>query len=1216
MGRTTRLSGSKSSQHLRVPNAAPHRGLPTSASSVSLAFPPSASLHSLMAQASQVRTSGTWTTSSGELGLLSDTDEVEDRSVFVHEYNRLAKKHGVRLLFIDDFTAEQQGDLPACPEKRGWLHRLLHSHHPHAHHASSGLAVHLQHQLVHRKSVSDLAHMIRSRRDAPKVVCIQEMVRLSGKSMLYLPQDYAPCSLVLPTCLRATAQYLAQNATTRGIFRVPGSLKVVSALFDHYCYSDAGGDDITSTVRCASLPPHIACSVHDVASTFKRLLSVLPGGILGSLALFDALVAIQSQLNGEPEFPRTKQTKVRARLIALAIGTVKSQFRRELICAVIGLLSLIGRVAEVTPREDDDSRPLPTGDLMGYHALGIIFGPLLMGDLLDQYTMQLAAPTSGMLLFPLSPPRLRRDRRKTVPDIDGAGPPIVDKILVANTIAEMLIANWRDIVRQMKSLGAHNRRDASSTFHHQTPTRPNTAKASSMKKAQNPDATEGQAQDQYDRQSSPEPGTPTPRPKRRGSMSIRSAVSHKLLPKMSYMTLSPTWEESSTEDEPCKRKVDARDDDCEPDTTFEMPDEETPKRTLTEVLHAPQTSKQAGHAEQETRNPLQKLRSGEGGSQVNLESVPPRVSSRPRPGRGEDGSDATETVMSYTVQDLTEPSHVPRSIGPGSAQGQGQTDAVSHNLGSYDGSDESSLPYYSPRCDRMELENSYLSPKGKQASRPGTALSPLRESALHRVRNLLRPATSPSEYGNAHDAARRAIEAKPVESEAEEQDGVSPTSRVETQLKNIYDGSRIGNDAPTDPVHRGSMSRTPDRFYAAKDLQSRPQSSHASPDRRWHRRVRQYASSDKIFPNRQPRIAKSHGQLGESIRVHVQSPSESSSSEGPSKRASVKAMAALFKLHGPIRSRPMSPVKIESVGGADPGHEPVAPGCRCGQLSTGTQTESDDGSQELEARAVGAMMSTPMLTSDTMGRNADDTLKYFPSLGTMVPYREQPPVAHHLNFSRPMSTPPQSRQGADAIHLADLLPLKFDTHPRGTTVLYSQIQHLQRDLNAKAEEVAQLRRQLEAQENAEVGTLSEQLRTARRDLSMWKGRAEAAERRVQVFERFTARLRGIRAVMSTPEKAPVGADEAIDQSKLQEVTPKASPLVDCNANDEAVSDTQCAAEECATGGDGAWSPAGSCAMQTDRAVMERAEKVWAAAEELLLMEDESLQWVEGEEEGR
>lgn len=92
MSRTTRLSASKSSQNLGAHNASQRHTLPASASFVSLDFPHSASVHSLLARTSQVRSSGTWTTSSGELGLLSDTDEVKDRTVFVHEYNRLARK--------------------------------------------------------------------------------------------------------------------------------------------------------------------------------------------------------------------------------------------------------------------------------------------------------------------------------------------------------------------------------------------------------------------------------------------------------------------------------------------------------------------------------------------------------------------------------------------------------------------------------------------------------------------------------------------------------------------------------------------------------------------------------------------------------------------------------------------------------------------------------------------------------------------------------------------------------------------------------------------------------------------------------------------------------------------------------------------------------------------------------------------------------------------
>ena len=191
-----------------------------------------------------------------------------------------------------------------------------------------------------------------------------------------------------------------------------------------------------------------------MASAFKRLLSGLPGGILGSLQLFDAFVAIHSQLQGDAEFTKTKQTKLRARLVALAVSSVRSLFRRELICAVFGLLCLIGRTAETTPREDEHGRPMPTADLMGYNALGIVFGPLLVGDLINSYTLKLAMPNAGLMLYPVTPPHNKRQRRKSKAlDESESRVLTVDKIHVANAIAEMLITHWREVVKQMRSLG-------------------------------------------------------------------------------------------------------------------------------------------------------------------------------------------------------------------------------------------------------------------------------------------------------------------------------------------------------------------------------------------------------------------------------------------------------------------------------------------------------------------------------------------------------------------------------------------------------------------------------------------------------------------------------------------------------------------------------------------------------------------------------------------
>ncbi|KAL0779707.1 hypothetical protein CaCOL14_004191 [Colletotrichum acutatum] len=376
--------------------------------------------------------SATWTSSVGDLALLSDTDEIQDRRIFVQDYNRLARKHGIRLLAVDGFEGGRHSLPAVMTEKRRWWSRVLRS-------TSSGQPPTSRgppHRVRHKRSVSDIAlHLVHSRKPEPKILDLQTMVRLSGKSLFHLPADYAVGSLIVPTCFRATAQYLAQyGPVTRGVFRIPGSLRVVNAIFDYYCY-EKPGEEVTT-------------------SAFKRLLSVLPGGILGSLTLFDALVAIHSQLRGEPELSRTKESKLRARLIAMAIGTIKSHFRRELICAVFGLLSLIGRAAETAAREDEQGRPLPTSDLMGYAALGIVFGPLLVGNLLDSYTMKLANPSSGLLLFPLTPPRLKRERQRKNTVQDNTDSMSVDKIRVANDITEMLTSNWREVVRNMKGLSS------------------------------------------------------------------------------------------------------------------------------------------------------------------------------------------------------------------------------------------------------------------------------------------------------------------------------------------------------------------------------------------------------------------------------------------------------------------------------------------------------------------------------------------------------------------------------------------------------------------------------------------------------------------------------------------------------------------------------------------------------------------------------------------
>lgn len=62
-----------------------------------------------------------------------------------------------------------------------------------------------------RRSVSNLSLRIRPNKDALMGKDLAELIRLCGASPLYLPAEYAASTLAIPTCFRATAQYLVQH---------------------------------------------------------------------------------------------------------------------------------------------------------------------------------------------------------------------------------------------------------------------------------------------------------------------------------------------------------------------------------------------------------------------------------------------------------------------------------------------------------------------------------------------------------------------------------------------------------------------------------------------------------------------------------------------------------------------------------------------------------------------------------------------------------------------------------------------------------------------------------------------------------------------------------------------------------------------------------------------------------------------------------------------
>ncbi|KAL1841718.1 hypothetical protein VTJ49DRAFT_6692 [Mycothermus thermophilus] len=379
-------------------------------------------------------TSVSWTPSSKDFAEFPDADNVGPQDYFIQEFNRLAQEVGPILPSTNPFPVPRPQQL-----RRSWISRTFRRQVSEAHSPNS---TQLDKKIKKRRSVGDLAlHLVNgAREDNLKGRDLPTLVRLCGKSTLHLPSEYSPGSLILPTCFRATAHYLVQHGpNTRGVFRIPGSVRTVNALYSYYSADGEDSDDISSTICSPSLPSHINAGPHEVGSIFKRLLSGLPGGILGSLLLFEKLAEVQ----------KTHKTKDRGRLIALAIGaTVKSHLQQDLIFAVFGLLGLIGRAAEQVPRDLEPRRSHPTSDLMGYGALGIVFGPLLVGDLLHSYNIPAVDDASSSNVAPTPPSNMKIEGRATnAADGSLSQALIVDRISVANGVAEMLITNWRDVVR-------------------------------------------------------------------------------------------------------------------------------------------------------------------------------------------------------------------------------------------------------------------------------------------------------------------------------------------------------------------------------------------------------------------------------------------------------------------------------------------------------------------------------------------------------------------------------------------------------------------------------------------------------------------------------------------------------------------------------------------------------------------------------------------------
>ncbi|KAK8857077.1 RhoGAP domain-containing protein [Apiospora arundinis] len=1256
------------------------------------------------------RSSTTWTSSSGDCGINSEDEEVEDRVPFLDEYNKLAKKHGIRMIVPGDFTPAPEHQEPppkSLPErKNNWISRVLRQ-------TSNGQptpdTTKPSERLQHRRSISDIAlnFVYNQRKAALKHEDLRGLVRLCGKSTLYLPAEYAPGSLILPTCFRATAQYLIQHADSQGMFRIPGSVRIVNALYDYYL-ADERNEEIATTTRCPNLPTHLNCSVHDVASTFKRFLSGLPGGILGSLSLFDALVAIHSQLHAEPESTKTKDSKLRARLIALAIGTVNSRYRRELICAVFGILCLVGRVAELAPREDAKGRPLPTFDLMGYNSLAIIFGPLLVGDLINFYSTKVADPAAGLVLLPVTPPKSKKQKWTKVPKDQMPSMPTIDRIHVANDITEMLIVHWREVVRHLRSMsvlhssidplysGSRVRRNlrnssASETFSMRMPPDWSTRNAShqlrsrsnaSLAASPTPSSKVGPLKARMKSDTQMEPLSI----RRQRLQTSSSAALHRLPRGQSLNALSPTAEESPL--------ANHNFDDLE---EFDPVASSTPKRYKSRI------GKGLGEDEFAKSNEELGLQSrGFLGDPMPGTSV---ASSSMPASRMQHSKTLNEIETSMRNQPFYENPHEldveKRFNSPAMLRGQSEKQRTlgATSRQELTSSRDSKIQLRAPSAGKTPLkyerlpsvekaatdlpqfptEGQNFTPEQQiqseekldnmndagltRATHPTDALQPIPSESeeisplsgvetfpsFHKsvVENPVSPPEQPPSNGKRskkkteqapgknmssdksspwslrHFLGRKSPSAGRLNKNPEPlTDGApakrsspiarwrelvknSPTSPLATlREKRLFRGAGRGSPHESaesnESVEKKAVTATPEwkRKLLNKKLEHQKKPPTLSPDKKLI--FEQSPQSSLKRPNLSPAKGTT-GSPAKGAKNMTNRPVSQRSSSRPVGGA-VKAMAAMFDSASidspdgpkpPLTSRSRS--DLRSSASFASGHaktqspakstkpamvpstvtpqtpskthkdDPRGVGLASGKTyrtsvgrknqSTTEQSPQDTPSRfpNISLRPTGFVFSASReepKASPSKAPHRDREISRPPSLGTMVPPREEPPVAHHLNFARPpsaasslshLSAHPPPPEGGDNPSIAqEGIPLPAtEGSPRtrsGNGLLYAQIRALHRQLQLKNEEVLHLRRQLETRENMDIGTLSERLREARRDCAMWRDRAEAAEKRIAVFEKFAAKARALRSDTSINHEEREGSTSKPATQSTQRVT--------------------------------------------------------------------------------
>lgn len=229
----------------------------------------------------------------------------------------------------------------------------------------------------------------------------------------------------------------------------PGEAKVSSRLYNHYAnqllnaekegveiHVSVGRHDLPADLETQHLgsPRDFNSQVLSAASVFKSLIAGLPGGILGSPALYHALVDIyHARLTREQVRPfkgtiggASSTASAGAKLISLAILALTSPMQLDFICAVLGLCHLL---IHETQRAADLKR----------QGLGIS---------LSRFRFVYGALDQDRLAYILGP--LLTNGWSDAED-DPVG--VINREIESRQVATLLISYWPFVVRQLRGWG-------------------------------------------------------------------------------------------------------------------------------------------------------------------------------------------------------------------------------------------------------------------------------------------------------------------------------------------------------------------------------------------------------------------------------------------------------------------------------------------------------------------------------------------------------------------------------------------------------------------------------------------------------------------------------------------------------------------------------------------------------------------------------------------